>query len=731
MSDLPLKVAFLWHMHQPYYKNPRTNVYRLPWVRLHTVKDYYDMAVRLALYPRLKATFNFVPCLVEQILDYAGGGVREVHLELSRKPADMLTRDEKVTIIRNFFLGNRRAMIEPHSRYRSLLEKCQDLGHDYKVDAAVRRFKTQDFLDLQVWSNLAWMGSMLRSDPVVESLFSKGRHFNQEMKARLLDKQLEVLRSVMGKYKDLVKSGNAEMSACAYFHPMLPLVCDSAVAAEAAPGTDLPVQAFRFPEDAEAQIQMGRDLHASVFGQAAEGLWPPEAAVSLEALKLMSKCQIKWTATDEKVLENTLGIKLRESPLADVTRPDLLYRPHRFEGDGGEVTVFFRDKLLSDLIGFEYAKMPAGDAVEDFLARLLKIKASLGNDVSESLVLVALDGENHWEDYDRGGDEFLRQLYSELEASEEVETVRLGDMVRSSSARPLLKKIHPGSWIRGDFTTWIGHSGDNKAWGLVSGARAALVAGASQLSEENRRSAWRSIYAAEGSDWFWWYGGEHTCREETEFDALFRSHIRRVYELLGAHVPHEVLQPVMSGREAEAIPYQPVAVLRPSLDGRVTTFYEWKLAGLYESYRDSSRAVFGRRILDAVYFGFDYSNLYLRLDTSISPQTHEFAALAFRIEFEDPSHRQFIIRAASPRAPGDIALVAEPAEVAGAIQAVALENIEIAIPFGLLEAKPGAVVTFRVAVLRDGQVIEHRPVNEVIRFTLPTPEFDGEMWSTL
>jgi alpha-amylase/alpha-mannosidase (GH57 family) len=731
MSSRPLKLAFLWHMHQPYYKNPRTNIYGLPWVRLHTVKDYYDMAARLAEYPRIKATFNFVPCLVEQILDYAEGDVTEIHLELSRKPAETLTRDEKVSIIRHFFLGSRRAMIEPYSRYRSLLEKRQDLGHDYKVDAAVRRFKMQDYLDLQVWSNLAWMGSMLQNDPVVRSLLSRGRHFTQDMKISLLDKQLEVMRSVIGRYKQLVQSGNAEISTSPYFHPMLPLICESKAAVDSVPGTRLPEQTIGFPDDAEAQIRMGRELHEKAFGSPPEGLWPPEAGVSDMTLDLLARHGAKWSATDEKVLEKTIGTDLRKSAKGGITRPDLLYKPYKFKGSGGEVVVFFRDRLLSDLIGFEYAKMPSEDAVEDFISRLLGIRSSLEGDLENSVVVVALDGENHWEDYDRGGDEFLRGLYEGLSACKEIETVLLSEIAAGASSAPVLERVHPGSWIRGDFNTWIGHRDDNKAWDMLASARAELVSGASRLSEADRRDAWRSIFAAEGSDWFWWYGGEHTCLEETEFDALFRAHIRQVYELLGAHVPHRVLQPVMADRGGAAISYQPTAVLRPTLDGRITTFYEWKLAGLYESYRDSSRGVFGRRILNAIYFGFNHERLYFRLDASISPQTHEFTHLALRIEFEDPSHHQITVRAPAPRAPGNISLTVVPSDAAPHVEAVALENVEIAVAFGLLGAKPGDPVTFRVAVLKDDKIIEHRPVHEVIRFTLPTPEFDAEMWSTL
>ena len=161
----PLNVAIVWHMHQPYYRNPRTGVYRLPWVRLHTVKDYYDMAARLAAFPAIKTNFNLVPCLVEQIMDYAHGRAREIHLNLSMKPAAELSQEEKVSLIRHFFLGNTKTMIEPYPRYRSLLEKCLALDCEYKVQAAIRKLSTQDFLDLQVWSNLAWVGPVAGADP--------------------------------------------------------------------------------------------------------------------------------------------------------------------------------------------------------------------------------------------------------------------------------------------------------------------------------------------------------------------------------------------------------------------------------------------------------------------------------------------------------------------------------------------------------------------------------------
>jgi alpha-amylase/alpha-mannosidase (GH57 family) len=731
MADPPLKVAFFWHMHQPYYKSPRTGVYRLPWVRLHTVKDYADMVMRLEAFPGVKANFNLVPCLVEQIMDYASGGVKERHLDLSRKPAADLTHEDKVALIQQFFLGNRKTMIEPYPRYRSLLEKCIDLDSEYKVHAALRKFSRQDYLDLQVWSNLAWIGPTLAGDPLIRDLRARERRFTETMKQRLLERHMEIMRAVLEKYKQLAGQGQIEISVSPYFHPVLPLLCDSESVRVALPDTDLPGNRIQFAEDARVQIASGIDLHKQVFGTEPAGLWPPEGAVSDAAAGLAHRCGIKWIAADEKILEASLGIRLRDPVTGRIGRPDLLYKPHRLECDGGEVAVFFRDRILSDLIGFEYWERPAREAVSDFMGKLETTRKALGAECAQSVVLIALDGENCWEFYDRGGDAFLRRLYSELSASKTIETIRLSEALETIKPLPGLKSLYPGSWIGNNLGTWIGHSEDNMAWDMIHEARAQLKSREETLDETQHQSAWQSIYATEGSDWFWWYGEEHASREDPEFDALFRAHIRHVYETLGIHVPHRVLEPIMARKRGIATPLEPVAVIKPVLDGRVTTFYEWKLAGLYESYRDGAKGLARSRVLDSIYFGFDHDSLYLRFDTSISPQAPDFADYTFQLEFEDPTHMVMSLRAPEARSPGQTALMVEPDSVAGEIEAAALEVVEIRVPFAQIQASPGALVSLRIAVLEAGGVIERRPIHDMLSLSVPKPDFEAEHWSTL
>jgi alpha-amylase/alpha-mannosidase (GH57 family) len=727
MSGAPLKVAFLWHMHQPCYKDPRSGVYRLPWVRLHAVKDYYDMAARLDAYPRIKANFNLVPILVEQIRDYASGAVSEAQLELAAKSPDDMAEHEKLALIKSSFLGSRKTMIEPYARYRSLHDKCTSLDSEYKVRSAIRKCASQDFLDLQVWSNLSWVDPLFHDDPLIKELLTRARQFTEPMRNALLDKHLEIMRAILPKYRELADAGRIEITFSPYFHPIVPILCDSEVARVAMPAVDLPRTRLQVPEDVQMQMRLGVALHEEVFGRPPSGMWPPEGSVSDETLRLAHRSGIKWVATDEGILERSLGVTVRDQKGGPVTRPDLLYRPHLVPCDGGEVAVFFRDRTLSDLISFEYSALPAEDAAADFMGRLEVIRRELGDQADQSVVVVALDGENCWEAYDRDGDLFLKHLYSALSRAEGVETVLLSEVLEAVTEAPSLKSIYPGSWIDSNFAIWIGSAEDNTAWDMLSEAREHLVAKERTMSDADQEVAWRSVYAAEGSDWFWWFGGEHVCRHNPEYDALFRSHIRQIYDTMGIKCPARTLSPITSSHRGPGFVLEPVAIMRPVLDGRVTTFYEWSLAGLYESHRDVSRHTPAAPVITAVHFGFDHANLYLAIDTSVSPQSPEFTGLGFRLEFDCPVDKRITLRADRPCGPGATDLTVEPASDA-AIRCTALETLELAVPFAEIGARPGDSISFRIAVLRGSEVLERRPFHEVIRMEVPSADFEAEMW---
>lgn len=733
MSRTPLRVAFLWHMHQPDYKDPQTGFYRLPWVRLHALKDYYDMAARLEDFPRIKANFNLVPCLLEQILDYAAGSASDAHLELSRKRVGSLSEAEKVAFLRNSFLGNRGTIIERHPRYRALYEKCGPLGSEREARAALRRFSEQDMLDLQVWSNLAWFDPLFQREPLIADLLARGRGYTEKMKAELIASGFEIIRKIVPTYRELLRAGRIEITFSPYYHPILPLLCDSESARESVPGIALPPRPIRFPEDATRQVELGRAYQEEVFGTAPEGMWPPEGALSEDCLRVACETGVRWIAADETTLAASLGIRLRKKPAAATDRPDVLYSPHRYAAAGREAVLIFRDRLLSDLISFSYMRMRAEEAAGDFIDRLEKIRKQLGKGAGRALVLVALDGENCWEYYDQDGDIFLRALYRNLSETDSIETVKISEALADMGALPRIKRVATSSWMGGNLATWIGSEEANRAWELLRDTRETLEDARREggIGGDALERAWNNIYAAEGSDWFWWWGRQSGCREESEFDAIFRTHLMQVYRATGDRSPASVLKPVGGAcAPGRAISQVPVAFMKPVMDGRLTTFYEWKLAGLYEAYKDGY-AHDKYDVISAIYFGFDEKHLFLRLNTNISPASPDFAQLTFRIEFIAPRRVSIHFRAPGPRTDDERDLAVEAGIPAAGARAVALEIVEVAIPFSCVSAPADSTISLRVAVWRGDKEIERRPRRRAISLNVPGPDFEAEMWSAL
>ncbi|MBD3368611.1 MAG: hypothetical protein GF405_10655, partial [Candidatus Eisenbacteria bacterium] len=100
----PLSIAVVWHQHQPkYLKNLETGEYHEPWVRLHAIKDYYDMAAILKDYPDIHFTINLTPVLLTQLKDviegYDTGGATDRYLRMTLKDAADLDLDDKVFLL--------------------------------------------------------------------------------------------------------------------------------------------------------------------------------------------------------------------------------------------------------------------------------------------------------------------------------------------------------------------------------------------------------------------------------------------------------------------------------------------------------------------------------------------------------------------------------------------------------------------------------------------------------
>lgn len=499
-----IHLAFILHMHQPYYKDLLTGEAQLPWVRLHGIKDYLDMALLLDEFPQIHQTFNVVPSLFEQVEGYAAGTLTDRYFKLSQKRVEDLNSEEKGFIRENFFSADLNRIVAVHPRYYELfLHKHSDY-----------HFSDQDFLDLQVWFNLAWFDPRFRQDiPELRALVKKARHFTEEDKSIVLSKQGDILRQILPTYRRMQEQGRLEVSVTPYYHPILPLLFSSFAGRDANPQTPLPKSVFSYPEDAIWHIQEAMRYYEEKFGQSARGMWPSEMSVSMEIMPMLMKTGLRWIVTDEGILWKTCQKVKRDGRL--------LYRPYRLKIRQNEMTVIFRDRYLSDLIGFEYQHWRTKDAVDNFMHHLLKIQEYFGDE--DVFVPVAMDGENAWEYYRHDGIDFLRLLYSRISETSYIKCVTVSEYLDQHPARHSLPSLAPGSWIFGDFNKWMGHPAKNRAWEYLTMARAHL-----KPEHKDNELLMKQMYILEGSDWFWWYGDKHKS-----FDELFRRHMKNFYKILG------------------------------------------------------------------------------------------------------------------------------------------------------------------------------------------------------
>jgi alpha-amylase/alpha-mannosidase (GH57 family) len=725
-----LSVAFLWHMHQPYYKDPRTGQYKMPWVRLHALKDYYDMAAVLDDFPDIRQTFNLVPSLIDQIEDYAHDQAHDEHLLLTEKPAEDLTSAEKEKILSSFFNCSYDTMIKPHRRFRDLYRKRGEDTRDLR--SRVRHFDLQDFLDLQVWSNLAWIDPIFKEDALIRRLFKKGRDFSEEDKLSLVHKQREILARILPKYKELQERGQIEITFSPYFHPIMPLICDHTSARVALPHIQLPGEKFSCPEDAEVQVREGLKLYEKVFGRIPEGLWPSEGSVSEQVVGLLARCGVKWIATDEEILFLSLAMEREGRPRSTPRRSSVLYRPYRITLQGEELSILFRDHALSDLIGFVYSKWDPEEAADDFVRRLHQIRKSIRPEkLPERVVSVILDGENCWEYYKNDGHDFLSALYTKLSEDKLLRTTTISDFLRSSGEPRKLSHLFPGSWINHNFRIWIGHPEDNLAWDFLKKARDAVVEFEKRTEkapgkEEVLKKAWKEIYVAEGSDWNWWYGDEHEGPGTDEFDRLYRTHLLYVYELIGREPPEELYHPIKSQAVSTHF-LPPTGYLKPTIDGKRSHYYEWQQAGHFDTRKAGGTMHQVSSLVSGIYFGSDEKNAYLGVETAISGEEFDRDGYGLTFELLHPSKYKISVK------DGNAILFKRQNEsewklISSDLKFAFGTMLELAIPTALLQFEETKEIWFRLIGERQGKEMGKWPAVDVIKFDLPSQKAESIFW---
>ena len=549
MNNGTLELILMWHMHQPDYRDHASGEFTLPWVYLHALKDYSDMAAHLERHPRVRAVVNFVPVLLDQLEDYAAqfatGTWRDPLLRLLAAPdLGALSAAERKLVLDSCFRGNHVSMIEPYPRYKQL----RDLFHIVEKEEAAQDYLSGAYLaDLITWYHLAWSGETLRRHGALfAELMAKGEGYSHADRMRLIALIADAVRDIIPRYRALAASGRIEISTTPHTHPLAPLLIDFASARESEPNAPLPV-ATHYPGGrarTTAQIESAAASHAARFGTAPAGEWPAEGAVSNAFLTLLAGSGCRWTAASESVLAASLRQTTPELP----PREQFLYRPYGVASAPG-IAMFFRDEKLSDLIGFEYRHWHGREAAADLVARLHAIRRQVPAGET-AVVTVILDGENAWEHYPYNGYYFFEDLYSLLDTDPHISTTTCADyLARHPQVAATLPGVVAGSWVYGTFSTWIGHPDKNRAWDLLCAAKQTydLVIDSGRLSAEEARAATAQLAVCESSDWFWWFGDINPAPAVASFDRLYRLNLSNLYERLQVAPPANLAEPLSRG----------------------------------------------------------------------------------------------------------------------------------------------------------------------------------------
>ena len=551
-----IDLVFLWHMHQPDYREYASGDFVLPWTYLHAIKDYTDMAYHLERHPKVRAVVNFVPILLDQLDDYtdqfATGKLRDPLLRLLiHENSVELTEENRRLAFDACFLSNHTKMISPYPAYKRLWELFKLLQTE--SDTSLSYLSGQYVADLLTWYHLAWCGeSVRREHALVARLMSKAEGFSHDDRIQLFDLIGELIGGIIPRYRKLAESGQIEISATPHYHPLAPLLIDFASAKEAMPDAPLP-NSPHYPKGKQrviSHIQSAQNSHRARFGFQPEGMWPAEGSISSETLEVFASEGCRWVASGEGVLVNSLHHL--EQPVPD--RADYLYRPYQLTKGADDLSCFFRDDHLSDLIGFEYSRWHGKDAAKHFIDQIEAI-AQQATDNEIPVVSVILDGENAWEYYPYNGFYFLDELYTGLEEHTQINTSTYSSYLKSSATNAAKAKPHKmpgivaGSWVYGNFSTWIGSKDKNHAWDLLCVAKQSfdMVMSSGRLNPEEQDAAEKQLSSCESSDWFWWFGDYNPSHSVASFDRLFRHNLTELYRLLKLPAPQNLSEPISQG----------------------------------------------------------------------------------------------------------------------------------------------------------------------------------------
>ena len=605
MNKHKLSLAIYWHMHQPVYELEGT--YLMPWVRLHAVKDYLDMALILEKFPNLKLNFNIVPALLDSIIDYAENNCHDIHSELTASDTESLNDEEKAFILNNFFSSKYETMIYRSENYKNLFQKrfAKDIPN-------IEDFSEDEYSDLMALFNLVWIDPVhFERYPRLKELWEKQRGYTKDDRLEILDIQKQIIREIIPAYRKYIQQGRIELTTSPYYHAILPILIDVKASIKSVMTTEGLPQSLGMLDDAKLQIRSALDRIEEVFGVRPKGIWPPELCLGPKTLNILAKEGIKWTISDEGVLSNSINFDFIRDFKGNLNDPYHLLKVYTYQTKESDIDIIFRDRSIPNLINFEYAGINSEMASGDLYDKIKTIQNKLLVSPDEThLLTIASDCENCWENYQNDGRDFLENFYSLIVNDETLETVLISDYIDSDKHKKSLKKIHSGSWIDKTFQYWIGEPEKNKAWALLKKTKDDFE----EFAKDNKNNpnlaiAKRELLIAEGSDWFWWYGEPNNSGQDFVFDYMFRERLKNVYLILGLNYPEYLDTTLIRAIE---VPFKhPKRNISPRMDGLISSNDDWYNAG---SISMLDGPVFREnKNVDKILFGCDNDNIYFRL----------------------------------------------------------------------------------------------------------------------
>ena len=489
--------------------------------------------------------------------------------------------DDACYVLDNFFMANPDTMIRPHPRYHELF--MMRSSWDSSAQQALHRFRPRDLRDLQVWSNLAWVHPLLfEKDPELAEFKNKGRYYTEEEKQWFLDKQRELVARVIPLHRELAARGQIELTTTPYYHPILPLLLDKTLAREAMPEVALPAYRGGYPEDAAAHVRRAVESHIRLFGEPPRGMWPSEGSVCQALIPLLAEQGIEWIATDEEILGLLDGRQGR--PRQPGARPPSRAALSGLEGARGRARAGDRFSRPFDVRPGRVSLSAQSRARSRRPTSWAKWRpsampaATIRRRSCRSFSTARTAGSITRTAACRSSARSTRVP----PATREIRPVKIGEFLREHPPADSLHHLFAGSWISHNFAIWIGHPEDNQGWDALHAARTFLV-------EEERSGrhdpaalakAWEELYIAQGSDWFWWYGDDHSSALDGLFDHLFRKHVRNIYTLLGSDPPGWLFTPISRAGGQRPLHDQPISFSNVKVDGRAT-YFEWIDAARY------------------------------------------------------------------------------------------------------------------------------------------------------